>query len=120
MEKEEERFRHTLKTGLGILDGELDCGEQLSGSTMLLLHDTYGFPLELTEEIAAERSIDVDLEEFEAETKATRRRRLVATELLMRAASIYIAKCSISSGSPSSLATPTMSVSPVSSQHSNR
>ena len=46
MEKEEERFRHTLKTGLGILDGELDRGEQLSGSTAFLLHDTYGFPLE--------------------------------------------------------------------------
>ena len=69
MEKEEERFRHTLKTGLGILDGELDRGEQLSGSTAFLLHDTYGFPLELTEEIAAERSIDVDLEEFEVEMK---------------------------------------------------
>ena len=36
MEKEEERFRHTLKTGLGILDGELDRGEQLSGSTAFL------------------------------------------------------------------------------------
>ena len=74
MEKEEERFRHTLKTGLGILDGELDRGEQLSGSTAFLLHDTYGFPLELTEEIAAERSIDVDLEGFEVEMKAQRER----------------------------------------------
>ncbi|MGA1436996.1 MAG: alanine--tRNA ligase, partial [Ilumatobacteraceae bacterium] len=74
MEKEEERFRHTLKTGLGILDGELDSGAQLSGSTAFLLHDTYGFPLELTEEIAAERSIDVDLDGFRVEMEAQRER----------------------------------------------
>lgn len=74
MEKEEERFRHTLKTGLGILDGELDRGERLSGSTAFLLHDTYGFPLELTEEIAAERSIDVDLDGFRVEMEAQRER----------------------------------------------
>ena len=65
---------HTLKTGLGILDGELDSGAQLSGSTAFLLHDTYGFPLELTEEIAAERSIDVDLDGFRVEMEAQRER----------------------------------------------
>ena len=72
--KEEERFRHTLKTGLGILDSELDAGEQLSGSTAFLLHDTYGFPLELTQEIAAERSVDVDLDGFRVEMTAQRER----------------------------------------------
>ena len=59
--KEEERFRHTLKNGLSILDGELDGGTppsmSLSGSTAFLLHDTYGFPLELTQEIAGERGV---------------------------------------------------------------
>ncbi len=72
--KEEERFRHTLKTGLGILDGELNDGGTLSGSTAFLLHDTYGFPLELTEEIAGERSVSVDLEGFTAEMEAQRER----------------------------------------------
>ncbi|NCW48132.1 MAG: alanine--tRNA ligase, partial [Actinobacteria bacterium] len=72
--KEEERFRHTLKTGLGILDNELSAGETLSGSTAFLLHDTYGFPLELTEEIAQERSVAVDLEGFTAEMDAQRER----------------------------------------------
>ena len=54
--REEESFRHTLKNGLSILDTALeDDAGALSGSTTFLLHDTYGFPLELTQEIAAER-----------------------------------------------------------------
>jgi alanyl-tRNA synthetase len=72
--REEERFRHTLKTGLGILDDELESGDALSGATAFLLHDTYGFPLELTQEIAGERSIDVDLAGFQSEMTAQRAR----------------------------------------------
>ncbi len=72
--REEERFRHTLKTGLSILDDELDSGSSLSGSTAFMLHDTYGFPLELTEEIAGERGVDVDLEGFQSEMTAQRER----------------------------------------------
>ena len=72
--REEERFRHTLKTGLTILDDELESGENLTGSTAFLLHDTYGFPLELTQEIAGERSIDVDLAGFQVEMTAQRER----------------------------------------------
>src|SRR5262245_37459845 len=72
--KEEERFRHTLKTGLGVLDDELAGGQSLSGSTAFLLHDTYGFPLELTQEIAGERSIEVDLDGFQTEMTAQRAR----------------------------------------------
>jgi alanyl-tRNA synthetase len=72
--REEERFRHTLKTGLGILDDELSSGAALSGSTAFLLHDTYGFPLELTQEIAGERDVDVDLAGFESEMTVQRER----------------------------------------------
>jgi alanyl-tRNA synthetase len=72
--REEERFRHTLKTGLTILDDELESGAALSGSTAFLLHDTYGFPLELTQEIAGERSIDVDLAGFQSAMTAQRER----------------------------------------------
>jgi alanyl-tRNA synthetase len=72
--REEERFRHTLKTGLSILDDELAAGTALSGATAFALHDTYGFPLELTQEIAGERSIDVDLAGFESEMAAQRDR----------------------------------------------
>ena len=73
--KEEERFRHTLKTGLSILED--DMGKEsgrLSGSSAFLLHDTYGFPLELTQEIAAERGVEVDIAGFEAEMQEQRRR----------------------------------------------
>ncbi len=75
MTKEEERFRQTLKHGLGILDGELESNPtELSGSTAFLLHDTYGFPLELTQEITGERNVSVDLEGFTTEMAAQRNR----------------------------------------------
>lgn len=64
--KEEERFRHTLKTGLSILEDDIAVGGgTLSGTSTFLLHDTYGFPLELTQEIAAERGVEVDIAGFE-------------------------------------------------------
>ena len=75
MTREEERFRHTLKTGLAILEDELVAHpEQLPGSTAFMLHDTYGFPLELTQEIAGERNIGVDGEGFQTEMQAQRQR----------------------------------------------
>jgi alanyl-tRNA synthetase len=72
--REEERFRQTLKTGLSILEDELDGSTSLPGSTAFLLHDTYGFPLELTEEIAGERGVPVDSAAFDAEMMAQRQR----------------------------------------------
>jgi alanyl-tRNA synthetase len=75
--REEERFRQTLRNGLGILDHELaglGRGEALPGSTAFKLHDTYGFPLELTAEITDERGVDVDRAGFEAEMAEQRRR----------------------------------------------
>ncbi len=73
--REEERFRQTLKTGLSILEDELsDQRSELPGATAFLLHDTYGFPLELTEEIAGERRIAVDVAGFDTEMRAQRQR----------------------------------------------
>ena len=73
--KEEERFRHTLKTGLSILEDDLSGGSAtLSGTSAFLLHDTYGFPLELTQEIAGERGVEVDIAGFETEMSAQRTR----------------------------------------------
>jgi alanyl-tRNA synthetase len=73
--REEERFRQTLKNGLSILEDELSVDRsELPGSTAFLLHDTYGFPLELTEEIAGERNIPVDTAGFDTEMKAQRQR----------------------------------------------
>jgi len=73
--REEERFRQTLKHGLSILEDELTGDRaELPGSTAFLLHDTYGFPLELTEEIAGERNIAVDVAGFDTEMREQRRR----------------------------------------------
>ena len=73
--REEERFRQTLKTGLTILEDELVTHtDTLPGSTAFLLHDTYGFPLELTEEIAGERGVAVDGAGFNVEMQAQRTR----------------------------------------------
>lgn len=74
---EEERFYHTLDQGLNLLDkslSELKNGQALSGETAFLLYDTYGFPLELTEEIAAEKGFQLDRAGFETLMEEQRKR----------------------------------------------
>ncbi|MCH8814813.1 MAG: alanine--tRNA ligase [Chloroflexi bacterium] len=56
------------------LDSLVDAARRLSGSEAFLLHDTYGFPIELTREIAAERDLAVDEKGFEAEMEKQRER----------------------------------------------
>jgi alanyl-tRNA synthetase len=60
---EEERFSQTLERGLGLFE-EIASGDFISGEDAFKLHDTYGFPLELTRELAGERGLAVDEEEF--------------------------------------------------------
>ncbi len=65
---EETRFRKTLVRGLQILDeesGRLGAGDVLSGDVAFKLHDTYGFPLDLTQDALRARKIKVDSEGFE-------------------------------------------------------
>ena len=67
LDREERRFRETLRTGSTILDDALaglGAGDVLDGGVAFKLHDTYGFPLEVTEEICAECQVDVDLDGF--------------------------------------------------------
>ena len=63
---EEERFGATLRQGQAYLDDALSKmeGTVLSGSTAFVLHDTYGFPIEVTTEICEERGYSIDEEEF--------------------------------------------------------
>jgi alanyl-tRNA synthetase len=66
--REESRFRRTLESGHNLLDTELavlDEGAHLQGQVAFKLHDTFGFPIELTKEIAAERGYGVDEDGFE-------------------------------------------------------
>ncbi len=73
--REEERFRQTLRTGLVILEDELASGAAvLPGAAAFKLHDTFGFPLELTTEITAERGVEVDIDGFNVEMAEQRRR----------------------------------------------
>jgi alanyl-tRNA synthetase len=60
---EEERFRQTLKTGSGMLDDALEklgTSTVLPGDVAFKLHDTFGFPLDVTKEVAAERGVEID------------------------------------------------------------
>ncbi|ETR75781.1 alanyl-tRNA synthetase [Afipia sp. P52-10] len=65
---EETRFRRTLERGLSILDEEsrnLKAGDRLKGETAFTLYDTYGFPLDLTQDALRLRGIDVDTDAFD-------------------------------------------------------
>ncbi len=72
---EEERFEATIDAGLNILSGMLDKGEKvLSGEDVFKLYDTFGFPLDLTREIAAEKGVEIDEDAFNALMKEQKER----------------------------------------------
>ncbi|MBT8215770.1 MAG: alanine--tRNA ligase [Acidimicrobiia bacterium] len=72
--REEESFRRTLETGSALLDDELaKVSGELPGAVAFKLHDTYGFPIEVTTEIAAERGMEVDRAGFDAAMDQQRR-----------------------------------------------
>ena len=69
LRSEETRFRQTLARGLSILEDEtkdLTADQQLAGDVAFRLYDTYGFPLDLTQEALRARRIEVDLAGFDA------------------------------------------------------
>jgi alanyl-tRNA synthetase len=76
LKREEERFAQTLDQGMGILeeaivnlkDGEID------GETVFKLYDTFGFPVDLTADVARERNLTIDMPGFEAEMTKQRDR----------------------------------------------
>ncbi len=68
-EQEEQRFRTTLERGLQVLEGALEkvaANKPLPGDVAFTLYDTYGFPLDLTQDIARARNIQVDSKGFDA------------------------------------------------------
>ncbi|MFD1702749.1 alanine--tRNA ligase [Methylopila henanensis] len=69
LELEEKRFRSTLARGLGLLEeaaAGLGGGDSLAGETAFKLYDTYGFPLDLTQDALRARGVSVDVEGFNA------------------------------------------------------
>ena len=77
LQSEEERFSATIATGTKYLNealAVLDEGAVLDGKTAFTLHDTYGFPIDLTIEMAAEAGHDVDTEGFEVAMTEQRER----------------------------------------------
>ncbi|MCG9892015.1 MAG: alanine--tRNA ligase [Thermosynechococcaceae cyanobacterium MS004] len=82
--REEAQFLKTLGRGEKLLEEILlsAAGGIISGLDAFTLYDTYGFPLELTQEIAAERGVEVDIEGFEAEMVQQRDRARAAHETI--------------------------------------
>ena len=71
---EEERFEQTFQRGAAVLGDALTQAETLPGELVFRLWDTYGFPVEITQEIARESAVEVDIDGFEREMEAQRER----------------------------------------------
>ena len=82
LRQEEERFDETLDQGLRILDQAIEdlSGEQIPGDTVFRLYDTFGFPVDLTADIARERGLTVDMANFEKAMEAQRDRARAASQ----------------------------------------
>ena len=81
LKQEEERFGETLDQGLRILDQEIArvSGAVLPGEVAFRLYDTYGFPVDLTADIARERGMEVDMASYEREMAGQRERARAAS-----------------------------------------
>ncbi|HET8808421.1 MAG TPA: alanine--tRNA ligase [Methylophaga sp.] len=79
---EEERFADTLDHGLKILDQAIEAmaDKEIPGETVFLLYDTYGFPIDLTADIARERGLTIDVAGFERHMEAQRNRARSASQ----------------------------------------
>ena len=74
LKREEERFAQTLDQGMGILEEAISNlkGSEIDGETVFKLYDTYGFPADLTADVARERKLTIDMPGFE--TQMTKQR----------------------------------------------
>nr|WP_036181780.1 alanine--tRNA ligase [Marinomonas sp. MED121] len=84
--KEEEQFAKTLEQGMRILDdaiGELGDSKIISGETVFKLYDTYGFPADLTNDVARERHLEIDEKGFERAMEEQRNRARSASQFTM-------------------------------------
>ena len=90
LKQEEERFADTLDHGMKVLDVALTREDKmLDGETVFQLYDTYGFPVDLTADIARERNVLVDYAGFEAAMQRQRERARAASRFQMSAGVEY-------------------------------
>jgi alanyl-tRNA synthetase len=83
LKQEEERFAETLENGMGVLESALASGEKLlDGETVFRLYDTFGFPVDLTADIARERDVRIDMAGFEAAMDQQRERARAASRFV--------------------------------------
>ncbi|HEU4351526.1 MAG TPA: alanine--tRNA ligase [Burkholderiales bacterium] len=81
LKQEEERFAETLDNGMAVLESALASGEKLlDGDTVFRLYDTFGFPVDLTADIARERGVRIDMAGFEAAMDQQRERARAASK----------------------------------------
>jgi alanyl-tRNA synthetase len=82
LKQEEERFAETLDNGMMILEEAISglTGKEIPGETVFMLYDTYGFPVDLTADIARERNLTLDMAGFEKAMEAQRERARAASQ----------------------------------------
>jgi alanyl-tRNA synthetase len=84
--KEGQQFERTLETGMGILDaaiGKLGASKTIDGETVFKLYDTFGFPVDLTNDIARERGLSIDHAGYEAAMQKQREQSQAASKFGM-------------------------------------
>jgi alanyl-tRNA synthetase len=90
LKQEEERFAETLENGMRVLEGALTREDRmLDGETVFQLYDTFGFPVDLTADIARERGVRVDYAGFEAAMERQRERARAASKFTAAAGVEY-------------------------------
>ena len=92
IKKEEERFAKTLDRGYKMLDEFIADKKDIDGESAFKLYDTFGFPFELTKEIAAENNLNVDEEGFKAAMQEQKDRAKAATQKISVTGDIKYAK----------------------------
>ena len=92
LKKEEERFAQTLDIGMDILNNAINelSGEEISGEVAFKLYDTYGFPVDLTADVARERDLTIDMKSFETEMMLQKQRARKAGDFDSKKSSVSI------------------------------
>ena len=92
LKKEEERFIQTLDTGMSILESAIQdiSGSEISGEVAFKLYDTYGFPVDLTADVARERGLTIDMAGFDSEMNIQKERARKAGDFESKKSSVVI------------------------------